>query len=133
MTVCACFLVWAGWFATTEESLALCLNRRHLPPSIMLPSQLRCIHYFESVIDGTHPNPQTLQLSRISVSNVPDLEQGGCTLFIEVYNKNRLVYCSYRKGSKVKGVVERVKAGDTVVFKPEVAIQVMIVNDDDSE
>lgn len=124
MTVCACFLVWVGWFKTTEESLALCLNRRKLPQSVMLPSQLRCIHYFESIIDGTHPNPQTLQISRISVSNLPDLENGQCSPFIEIYNRNRLVYCSYRKGSKTKSIINAVNAGDTVVFKPEIPIQV---------
>ena len=54
MTVCTCFMVWAGWMKTTEESLAICLSRRNLPPSVMLPSQMRMIRYFDAIMKGTH-------------------------------------------------------------------------------
>ena len=123
MTVCACFLVWVGWCKNTEESLAMCLNRRGLTADVMLPSQLRYIRYFESIMQGTHPSGSTLRLTRITIPDIPDMGNGSCSPFIEIYNKNRLVFSSYRKGSKSRGVVTPVSVSDTAVFKLDVQIQ----------
>lgn len=124
MTVCTCFMVWAGWMKTTEESLAICLNRRNLPPSVMLPSQMRMIRYFDAIMKGTHPLGDALRLSRVTVTNVPDVENGSCSPFIEIYNQNKLAFSSYRKGSKTRGSVEPVNADDTIVFKSNVVLRV---------
>lgn len=123
MTVCTCFLVWAGWFKSTEEALAVCLNRRGLSPDVMLPSQLRYIRYFDSIMQGIHPTGDSLRLTRITIPMIPDMENGSCSPFIEVYNKNCLVFSSYRKGSKSRGTVTPVNASDTIVFKLDVVVQ----------
>ena len=128
MTVCACFMVWAGWMKTTEESLAICLSRRNLPPSVMLPSQLRTIRNFDAIMHGTHPLGDALRLSRVTITNVPDVETGSCSPFIEIYNQNKLVFSSYRKGSKTRGSVEPVNADDTVVFKSSVVLRVGVLS-----
>lgn len=109
---------------TTEESLAICLNRRNLPPSVMLPSQMRMIRYFDAIMKGTHPLGDALRLSRVTVTNVPDVENGSCSPFIEIYNQNKLAFSSYRKGSKTRGSVEPVNADDTIVFKSNVVLRV---------
>ena len=109
---------------TTEESLAICLSRRNLPPSVMLPSQMRMIRYFGAIMKGTHPLGDALRLSRVTVTNVPDVENGSCSPFIEIYNQNKLAFSSYRKGSKTRGSVEPVNADDTIVFKSNVVLRV---------
>ena len=104
MTVCTCFMVWAGWMKTTEESLAICLSRRNLPPSVMLPSQMRMIRYFDAIMKGTHPLGDALRLSRVTVTNVPDVENGSCSPFIEIYNQNKLAFSSFTVGKCVRSL-----------------------------
>ena len=52
MLVCACVMTWLGWFNSPTEALAVCLDRRGLPESVMCPSQLRYLFYFESLLQG---------------------------------------------------------------------------------
>ena len=84
MTVCAAFLRWAGWFATAKEALDLCLVRRGLPLAAMLPSQLRFLDYFDRLLAGEKLSAAPLCLSRVTVTAVPDLENGACSPFVEV-------------------------------------------------
>lgn len=123
MTVCAAFLTWAGWFASTQEALAVCLDRRNLPRVCMLPSQLRYLAYFDSLLQGIRMAPEALRLSRITISHLPAISDNTCAPFIEVYNNNHIVYSSYRKGSKTRGTVEVVEADKTIVFKPDVFVK----------
>ena len=90
----------------------------------MLPSQMRMIRYFDAIMKGTHPLGDALRLSRVTVTNVPDVENGSCSPFIEIYNQNKLAFSSYRKGSKTRGSVEPVNADDTIVFKSNVVLRV---------
>ena len=85
MTVCAAFLTWEGWFPTTSESLDVCLNRRGLPSAIMLPSQLRYLSYFDSILQGTHISSESLRLSRITISCLPAIQNNSCSACIEVF------------------------------------------------
>lgn len=134
MTVCAAFLRWAGWFATAKEALDLCLVRRGLPLAAMLPSQLRFLDYFDRLLAGEKLSAAPLRLSRVTVTAVPDLENGACSPFVEVavssqtdtqvYGGDKLLFASYRKGSRARGVVPPVNAGETVVWKPDVAVRV---------
>ncbi|KAK8818937.1 hypothetical protein WA577_003047 [Blastocystis sp. JDR] len=123
MTVCAAFLRWAGWFATAKEALDLCLVRRGLPLAAMLPSQLRFLDYFDRLLAGEKLSAAPLRLSRVTVTAVPDLENGACSPFVEVYGGDKLLFASYRKGSRARGVVPPVNAGETVVWKPDVAVR----------
>ena len=84
MMACAAFMAWAKWFPTVEEALAVCLDRRQLPISVMLPSQLRYLSYFESFLQGTPPVKQSLRLNRVMITSLPNLENGTCSPFIEV-------------------------------------------------
>lgn len=84
MTVCAAFLTWEGWFPTTTESLDLCLSRRSLPLKALLPSQLRYLSYFDSLLQGTRLSPESLRLSRVTITNIPAVEGDSCSPFIEV-------------------------------------------------
>lgn len=137
MMVCAAFMRWAGWFATTRESLDVCLSRRNLPMAAMLPSQLRFLDYFNSIMEGEKVSAAPLRISRVTLTNVPDMENGSCSPFIEVrvvasshpqiFNQNKIVYASYRKGSKTKGVVAPLNKDETVVWKPDA---VVIVDED---
>ena len=135
--VCAAFMRWAGWFATTRESLDVCLSRRNLPMASMLPSQVRFMDYFNSIMEGEKVSAAPLRISRVTLTNVPDMENGSCSPFIEVrvvasshpqiFNQNKIVYASYRKGSKTKGVVAPLNKDETVVWKPDA---VVIVDED---
>lgn len=84
MTVCAAFLRWAGWFDSTTASLDLCLSRRGLPLAVMLPSQLRFLDYFDRLLAGEKLSAAPLQLSRVTVVTLPDVENGACSPFVEV-------------------------------------------------
>ena len=122
MMVCAAFMRWAGWFATTRESLDVCLSRRNLPMAAMLPSQLRFLDYFNSIMEGEKVSAAPLRISRVTLTNVPDMENGSCSPFIEIFNQNKIVYASYRKGSKTKGVVAPLNKDETVVWKPDAVV-----------
>lgn len=62
----------------------MCLTRRNLPPEAMLPSQLRFLDYFESIMSGEFPPPVALKLSRITLSSLSAIEGGTCCPVVEV-------------------------------------------------
>lgn len=82
--VTAAFIRWEGWLSSTHEALTMCLTRRNLPHEAMLPSQLRFLDYFESIMNGEFPPPVALKLSRITLASLPPVEQGSCRPVIEV-------------------------------------------------
>ena len=87
MLVCACVMVWMGWFHSPSEALAVCLDRRGLLESAMCPSQLRYLTYFDSLMQGIRPSPEAMTLTTVEVSHVPDVEDGTCSPFIEVAHR----------------------------------------------
>ena len=123
MTACSAFLTWAGWFPSTSEALDTCLNRRNIPLFAMLPSQIRYLSYFDTIIQGNHLLSESLRLSRITITNLPAISNNACAPFVEIFNNNMIVYSSYRKGSKTRGNVPSVEANETVVFKPDVIVK----------
>ena len=82
--VSAAFIRWMGWLPSTNESLVMCLTRRNLPQEAMLPSQLRFLDYFESIMQGNRPSAENLRLTRITVSSLPGVENGTVAPIIEV-------------------------------------------------
>lgn len=84
MLITAAFIRWEGWLSSTHEALTMCLTRRNLPSEAMLPSQLRFLDYFESIMNGEFPPPIALKLSRITLSSLPAIEGGACCPVIEV-------------------------------------------------
>ena len=82
--VSAAFIRWMGWLPSTNESLVMCLTRRNLPQEAMLPSQLRFLDYFESIMQGNRPSAENLRLTRITVSSLPGVENGTVAPVIEV-------------------------------------------------
>lgn len=136
MTVCAAFLRWAGWFATAKEALDLCLVRRGLPLAAMLPSQLRFLDYFDRLLAGEKLSAAPLCLSRVTVTAVPGpgergvlaLRGGGAVITdsrCQVYGGDQAALRQLpARGSRARGVVPPVNAGETVVWKPDVAVRV---------
>ena len=118
MTVCAAFLVWANWFTTTSESLQVCLTRRNLPESSMLPSQLRYLSYLDSLLQQNHLSAEPLRLTRLTITHLPL-----STPYIEIFNNNALVFSSYRKGSRSHGVIASYAEGETAVFKIDTVLK----------
>ena len=84
MLLCACILTWMGWSSSPQEALALCLSRRGLSESVMCPSQLRYLQYFESLLQNVRPSADALLLTSLTVSALPDVENGSCTPYLEV-------------------------------------------------
>lgn len=133
MLVCACVMTWLGWFNSPTEALAVCLDRRGLPESVMCPSQLRYLFYFESLLQGNKPSPDAMVLSAVEVAALPDAEDGSCSPFIEVihygfsygkvYNQNKLVFSSFVPGSKTKGTITALNAKDSAVFHLAVTVR----------
>lgn len=122
MTICACVMTWMGWFNTPMEALAVCLDRRGLPESAVLPSQYRCLQYFDNLMQGIRPVGDGFTLTSLTIHSLPDIEDNTCSPYIEIYNQNELVYCSYRKGSKTKGIVTPVNAGEDITFTPNITL-----------
>lgn len=120
MTICACVMTWIGWFNNPMEALAVCLDRRGLSEDVLLPSQLRCIQNFDSLMQGVRPVGDAFNLSSLTIRSLPGIEDNTCSPFIEIYNQNELVYSSYRKGSKTKGIVTPVNAGEGITFSPNI-------------
>lgn len=125
MTICACVMTWIGWFNNPMEALAVCLDRRGLSEEILLPSQLRCIQNFDSLIQGVRPVGDAFNLTSLTIRSLPGIEDNTCSPFIEIYNQNELVYTSYRKGSKTKGIVTPVNAGEGITFTPNINLFVI--------
>ena len=115
MVVCACVMAWMGWFNSPVEALAICLDRRGLDETAVLPSQQRTLQYFDSLLQGVRPSPAGLQLTEVTVSYLPDMGQGLCCPTLEVYCQDRRVCVS--RGSTLK-------AGETVSFTPNVVLRV---------
>lgn len=122
MTICACVLTWLGLFPTPAEALAICLDRRGLSEDAMLPSQIRCISSFDSIMQGVRPVGDAFTLTSLTIHGVPAMDEESCSPFIEIYNQNELLYSSYRKGSKSRGTITPVAAGASVSFTPNVVL-----------
>ena len=84
MLVCACVMTWMGWSSSPMEALALCLSRRNLPESVMCPSQMRYLQYFDNLLQNVRPSADALQLTSVTVAHLPDVENGACSPFLEV-------------------------------------------------
>lgn len=84
MLVCACVMTWLGWFNSPTEALAVCLDRRGLPESVMCPSQLRYLGYFDSLLQDNKPSPDGMNIATVEIMGLPDVEDGTCSPFIEV-------------------------------------------------
>lgn len=124
MLLCACIMTWMGWFNSPTEALAVSLDRRGLTEGVMLPSQLRYLQYFDSLLQGIRPSADAMKLTRVTIEGLPDMNDGACSPFIEVYNQDHLVYSSFVKGSKTRGSVIPINAGDGTQFIPDVTLQV---------
>lgn len=124
MIVCACILTWMGSFNSPMEALAMCLERRGFTSACILPSQQRYLQYFDSLLQGIRPSGEGLRLTQLSITNVPDMGEGSCSPFLEVYQQDHLIYASYVKGSRSRGVVHPVNAGDEVQFLPMINLKV---------
>jgi hypothetical protein len=68
----ACFLAWVGEFDTATEALAFVCQRRHAElERVVIPSQIRYVHYFCNVMSGTKPRSEPLKLTRVIVNTIP--------------------------------------------------------------
>lgn len=115
MVVCACVMAWMGWFNSPAEALAICLDRRGLDETAVLPSQQRTLQYFDSLLQGVRPSPAGMQLTEVTVSHLPDMGQGVCCPSLEVYCQDHRVFVS--RGNTLK-------AGESVSFAPNVVLRV---------
>ena len=124
MIVCACILTWMGSFNSPMEALSVCLERRGLTEAIILPSQQRYLQYFDNLLQGVRPSAEGMHLSQVTITSVPDMGDGVCSPFLEVYQQDHLIYASYVKGSRSRGVVQPANAGDEVSFCPAIDVKV---------
>ena len=85
--VSAAFIRWKGWLPSTDESLVMCLTRRGLPRESMLPSQLRFLDYFEAIMQGNRPSAEWLRLTRVTISSLPEVDDGAVAPIIEVCHR----------------------------------------------
>ena len=126
MLLCACVMTWMGWFNNPTEALAVSLDRRGLTEDVILPSQRRYLQYFDNLLQGIRPSPEAMKLTRVAIEGLPDMSDGACSPFLEVYRQDHLVYSSYVKGSKNRGSVVPIKDGDGTLFVPNIVLQVGI-------
>ena len=126
MLLCACVMTWMGWFNNPTEALAVALDRRGLTEDVILPSQRRYLQYFDNLLQGIRPSPEAMKLTRVAIEGLPDMSDGACSPFLEVYRQDHLVYSSYVKGSKNRGSVVPINAGDGTLFVPNIVLQVGI-------
>jgi protein-tyrosine phosphatase len=72
VTVLACFLAWVGEFDTATDALSFVCERRHAEMErVVIPSQIRYVHYFCNVMSGTKPRSEPLLLKRVIVNTIP--------------------------------------------------------------
>jgi protein-tyrosine phosphatase len=72
VTVLACFLAWVGEFETATEALSFVCEQRHVEMErVVIPSQIRYVHYFCNVMAGTKPRSEPLLLERVIVNTIP--------------------------------------------------------------
>ena len=127
MLLCACVMTWMGWFNNPTEALAVCLDRRGLTEAVILPSQQRYLQYFDNLLQGVRPSPEAMKLTEVAIEGLPDMGDGACSPFLEVYRQDHLVYSSYVRGSKNRGTVTPINAGEGVRFTPNVLLQVYLM------
>ena len=72
VTVLACFLAWIGEYDTATEALSFVCEQRHVEMErVVIPSQIRYVHYFCNVMAGTKPRSEPLLLERVIVNTIP--------------------------------------------------------------
>ena len=91
-------LLWLGVAHTPAEALELVASKRGVDLfANTLPSQRRYVverehkstsyvQYFGTLMDGFRPNAEVITLKKITITGIPELEEGGFRPILEVWS-----------------------------------------------
>ena len=101
-TLIACLLLYMNIFDTAEEALLFYgLRRVGNPKGVTIPSQVRYVHYFESIYKNNIPHPiafQSILLKQLKIYTIPKATKGKFTGTFSIENQ-KITY-KYSKYSK---------------------------------
>jgi len=99
--VASCLLEWIGRASDAREALVyVCKMRRVQIKESMVPTQLRYLSMFHSVLQGERPRYQSLVVKRATLTQVPDMlsnkdpskastPTGGCRPYLQIYKNGK--------------------------------------------
>ncbi|CAM9356971.1 unnamed protein product [Chrysoparadoxa australica] len=114
-TIISCLLAWIGECYTPNDGLSVVAKRKQIPPDkLVIPSQLRYLGYFATMMDGIPPASAPLLLRRVIVNTIPcfgnkprgpnESDQSndqdssrGCCPYVQIFKAGKLIFTtSYR-------------------------------------
>ena len=93
-TLICCLLLYLKFFETAEESLLYYgLMRVGSVKGVTVPSQIRYVHYFESIFKNNIPHPisfKTVCIKNIKMYTIPKIGKKKCTFTFTIENQDKI-------------------------------------------
>ena len=93
-TFICCLLLYMKYFQTAEECLLYYgLMRVGTVKGVTVPSQIRYVHYFESILKNNIPHPisfKTICVKNIKMYTIPKIGKKKCTFTFTIENKDKI-------------------------------------------
>ena len=133
-TMIAAYLMYSGQANSADEALEIFGSRRTSDgKGVTIPSQIRYVHYFESLLTCGEPKENVVLLESIKLCGIPHYRDGGCDPYFTIHKNtpeavsNEKLYDSRDGNSNVKYVVSSrdcdLKLHRVVVIRGDVQIQ----------
>lgn len=104
LSTIACYLSWTEQFESTLKALeSIGKQKRMNPSSLLIPSQLRYVSYFDKLLSKQYPKSNKLRLERIIINTIPNfiedrpLKKGGCRPYFQIFKYGMLIFSSNSK------------------------------------
>lgn len=86
-TAICCYLLYSGRFAQAQHVIDYYMKKRFQQhAAVTLPTHIRYIQYFESLLNDWMKAPVVKYLSSITLVGIPIFSKHSCRPFIEVYS-----------------------------------------------
>jgi len=122
ITVASCLLEWIGKTPYALDAL------RHLCDIVggnftecIVPSQVRYLDIFHTVMQGSKPSYNPIKLSCVTMSNFPDMmsleDKKGCTPYLQLYKEGKLLFTSIWEDNKSQAGTKSYSCDQVVTFE----------------
>uniref|UniRef100_A0A7S2SHL3 Phosphatidylinositol-3,4,5-trisphosphate 3-phosphatase n=1 Tax=Mucochytrium quahogii TaxID=96639 RepID=A0A7S2SHL3_9STRA len=122
--VVACLLEWIGKTPKAMDALRFVCEKRHATlRSGVVPTQVRYVRMFHTIMMGTRPEYEPLHLKQLTVVGIPDMfsnedkalpelfPEGGCRPYLQVFKNGKLIFTSSWADKQREGGCEAHQAG----------------------
>lgn len=104
VTTIAAYLAWSGAFPSPSDSLRATVEAMHgTVKTLTLPSQTRYLAYLQRMLnEKIPPSSRSVKILQVTLRTVPNMGEGGCRPYIQIFKDATLIYTSKIKGEEIE-------------------------------